>query len=272
MEINKILWYINIAKDIEKRRIIMYLSPKETLEYLEEVSVKKKKRPISQLFVLAIFAGMAIGFGAIASVLASGAVSKVDYGMGKLIAGAVFPVGLIFVVLAQLELFTSNCLMVVGVKKKRIKWTDMLKVLCLVWIGNLLGSLIVSAITAQTHTLNDVAQSALIYANKARITAPTINIFLKAVLANILVAGGAFCAYAAKDWAGKMLACWFFIMLFTVLGYDHSIANMTYLPTALLLGADLPIHLVVHNIFVATIGNFVGGAIVGMGFLYVHGK
>lgn len=250
----------------------MFLTIHETLDYLKEAAIKKITRNRVQMFILAVFAGASIGFGAIGSVLASGDLFKVNYGLSKFIAGAVFPVGLIFVVLCQLELFTSNCLMVVGVASKKIKMQKMIETLILVWVGNLVGALIVSFITYQTGTLSPVAKDALFYADHARVSASSINIILKGIMANVLVAGGAFSAYAAKDWSGKMLACWFFIMLFTILGYDHSIANMTYLPTAMMLGAPITFVQTAHNILMATIGNFIGGVIVGLGFYYANKK
>lgn len=250
----------------------MHLTIHETLDYVKQSAIKKTTRSRLQMFLLAIFAGAAIGFGAIGSVLASGGFAESNYGLSKFIAGIVFPVGLIFVILCQLELFTSNCLMCVGVADKKIKLNNMLTTLILVWVGNLIGALILSFITAKTNTLNAPAVHALSHANHARVAASSINIFLKAILANILVAGGAFSAYAAKDLAGKILTCWFFIMLFVILGYDHSIANMTYIPTSMMLGDHITLWQAAHNIFMATLGNFMGGALVGLGIYYANKK
>lgn len=250
----------------------MHLTPNETLDYISESSEIKNKKSIKKMLVLAILAGMAIGFGAMGSTLAAGDFYKTNYGLAKFIAGVVFPVGLIFVILCRLELFTSNCLIVVGAIKKKITLSNMFRILAIVWIGNLIGALIVSFITYKTGTLSPAAQKFLFSANYARVSASAIDIFLKSIMANVIVAACAVSAYAAKDWSGKMLACWFFIMLFTILGYDHSIANMTYIPTSMMMGANISIAQAFYNIGIATVGNFVGGIIIGISFYYVNKK
>lgn len=249
----------------------MYYSPSELVEYVENSAVKKATRPFLKLFILAIFAGALIGFGAIGSYVASGDLLLKDVGLGKFMGAAVFPVGLIIVVLGGFELFTSDCLMTMGVASKKINLFQLIKTLIIVYIGNLVGALIVSYVTAKVNTLYPNAAHALIHTAESKVHMDWLSILLKGIFANILVAGGAMVAYASKDWIGKIGAAWFAIMLFIVLGYEHSIANMTYIPTAMMLNADINIMQFTYNLIFSTLGNFIGGGvIVGLGYYYTQ--
>ena len=122
-----------------------------TKEILEKVSASgdfKATAPVWKLFVLGILAGAYIAFGAYASTVASfNLVSDPStFGLGKVVAGAVFPVGLMLVVLCGAELFTGNCLMVTGLFDKRFGIGAMLRNWVIVYAGNLVGALLLSDI------------------------------------------------------------------------------------------------------------------------------
>lgn len=249
----------------------MYYTAEDILSYIENAAIKKVNRPTWQLFLLAIFAGAFIAFGATGSFLVSGVLYKSDVGLSKLVSGIVFPVGLMMVILTSLELFTSNCLMMVGVLSKKIKSSDMIKVLSIVFIGNFIGALIVSYLNFKTHSIYQDAVDMIIKVAISKVSANGLDIFLKAILCNVVVCIGAISAYCAKDWPGKIFAVWFSIMLFVVLGYDHCIANMMYIPTAIFYGAEISVYQFLYNLFFATLGNFVGGAfVVGAGYYYTQ--
>lgn len=251
----------------------MYYTGEELVDYIESAAVKKASRPFGQLFVLAILAGMFIAFGAVGCFLVSGAIAKTDLGLSKFMGAAVFPVGLMMVILLSLELFTSDCLMIIGLFSKKVNVKQVLKVLTIVYIGNLVGSLIVSYLTIKTHSIYPDALTLLQNTALHKVHAASLDIFLKAILCNIIVCAGAIAAYTAKDWPGKIFAVWFSIMLFVVLGYDHCIANMLYIPTAMFSGANITIIDFLHNILFATIGNFIGGGLViGVSVYYANRK
>lgn len=251
--------------------VAMYYTPNELVEYVEDSAVKKATRPYVKLFILSIFAGALIGFGAIGSYVVSGSMLETNAGLAKFIGAAVFPVGLIVVILGGFELFTSDCLMTMGVMAKKIKWVDLIRTLVIVYLGNLVGSLIVSYVTAKVNTLYPAAAHGIIHTAEAKVHLDAMTIFLKGTMANVLVALGAMVAYASKDWVGKIAAAWFVIMLFVVLGYEHSIANMTYIPTAMWLGAPITILEFIYNLIFSTIGNFIGGGVlVGLSYYYTQ--
>ena len=236
-------------------------SPNEVLDYLIDVSTEKGNKSVRKLEVLGFIAGMFIGFGAVGSIIASSTLAKTNPGLAKFVAGAVFPVGLILVLLLGVELFTSNCMLIVAVISKRMPLKKLLKNWITVYTANFLGITFVSFLTILTHNFNN---DALVFLEKLalyKISAPAYELFLKGILCNVLVCGGVLMAYAAKDAAGKIFAAWFSIMLFTILGYDHCIANMLYLTAAKFAGFAVPVSGIVYNLFFVTLGNIVGGTL-----------
>ncbi len=236
-------------------------SPSEVLDYLIDVSTEKGNKSFKKLEVLGFMSGMFIAFGAVGSIIASAAIAAKNPGLGKLVAGVVFPVGLMMVLLLGVELFTSNCMLIVAVISKRMPLKKLLKNWITVYTSNFIGVTFVSFITIMTHNFNSDALSFLEKLATYKIHAPAHHLFLKGILCNVLVCGGVLMAYASKDVAGKVFAAWFSIMLFTILGYDHCIANMLYLTAAKFAGFAIPVSGIVYNLFFVTLGNIVGGTV-----------
>lgn len=241
----------------------MLKSTKELLEYVIEASVLRIKKPLSKLFISSLMGGMFIAFGAIGNLLVSSDLIKVNPGMAKFLGAAVFPVGLMGIVILGYDLFTSNCLMLIGYIEKKYKFMQMLKILIIVWIFNFIGALIIVFISYKTHTLSDSSVELLASVAKYKVSSSAINIFLKAILCNVLVAGASLMGYISKDGISKIFGIWFPIMLFIILGYDHVVANMLYLPLAYLLKVDgVTLMGILYNFTFATLGNFIGGGVV----------
>lgn len=235
-------------------------SPSEVLDYLLAVCTEKGNKCIYKLGLLGFLAGMFIALGAVGSIIASSTLAKTNAGLTKLVAGAVFPVGLIMVVLLGVELFTSNCMLVVAVINKNISIKQLLKNWIIVYIFNFIGGIFVAYITIETHNFNE---DSLMYLEKLalyKVNAPAYSLFLKGILCNVLVCGAVLLAYCAKDVIGKIFGAWFPIMLFIILGYDHCVANMLYLSAAKMAGVDISFSGIAYNLFYATMGNIVGGA------------
>ena len=247
-------------------------SPKELLDYIMHATEKREKRSFLQLSIYAILAGMSIAFGSVGNILVSANLIKENAGLAKLLGASVFPVGLILIVLLGFELFTSNCLMTVSIAEKKISITKMLKILFTVWIFNLVGSVILAYITYQTQTLSEPGIELLSSMAAHKIHTSAYDLILKGILCNVLVCGASLLGYISKDGISKMLGIWFPIMLFIVLGYDHVVANMLYLPLALMHGAEgVTLFGIIYNFFFVTIGNFIGGGIViGLSYWYVN--
>lgn len=195
----------------------------------------KAKLPLGKLALLAIFAGIFIAIGGSSS---SAAVYGIgNTGLAKCLAGAIFPIGLILIVLIGGELFTGDCLMFFGVLNKKIKMISVIRVLVLVFIFNLVGSLIVVFLVNQSGQLDfngGALGAATIKTAYNKMNLSFGQAFSSAIMCNILVCLGVLIAGVAKEAAGKILGMFFTIWAFVIGGYEHCVANMYYIPAGLL--------------------------------------
>ncbi len=239
-------------------------------------AIRKAGLPVSRLLALGTLAGACIAFGASTGNMAAHGIA--DYGIARLVAGLVFPVGLILIVLVGAELFTGNCLMEMAWAERKITTGGLLRNLAIVWLANLAGSVVVAALAwksgqwgAAGHALG--AYTIKVAAGKAALR-PAAAI-CSGILCNILVCLAILAAASAKNAIGKVFAVWFPIMAFVACGFEHSIANMYYLPAGLMaladeacaakaaaLGINTDVLTLAHaarNLLFVTIGNVVGG-------------
>ena len=109
---------------------------------------------------------------------------------------------------------------------------------------------------------------------EAKVNQDFVKVFIKGIGANWLVCLGMFMGYAAKDIAGKCIGIWIPVMLFVTLGYEHSIANMFFIPAAIYSGADITwCNFILQNLIPATLGNLIGGSLlVGCVYWYLYLK
>lgn len=242
----------------------------------------KAKLSFGKLVLLAIFAGMFIAIGGSSSSAATYGIANT--GLAKTLAGAIFPVGLILVVLIGGELFTGDCLMIFGVFGKRVKVIDVIRVLCVVFIFNMVGSLIVVVLVNQCGQLNfgnGALGAATIKTAYNKMNLSFMKAFTSGILCNILVCLGVLVAGVCHDAAGKILGIFFTIWAFVIGGYEHCVANMYYIPAGLLaktneaycaaaIDAGMTAEQIdsmnlggffVNNLIPVTLGNIVGGMI-----------
>lgn len=239
-----------------------------------ENSVVKGKHKCQNCYyktaILAMFAGGFIALAAWGSLVASASIMPA--GLAKLIMGLVFPVGLILVIELQGELFTGNCLLVLANWKKEITNFQLYRNLVIVWFFNLIGALLVAGLLYLAHAYHGVNKDALIALAQYKLNADVIAWLVKGIGCNILVAGAVMLAYKTKDHLAQVVMMYVTIMLFIVLGFDHCVANMFYFPAALMAGADFSLGLIIAQLLVVTVGNFIGGAIILCGGAYLVNK
>lgn len=274
-------------------------TPVETSKSLVSISEKKASLPIWKMLILGIFAGCYIGFGAhLATTVGTGAFEY--FGLKKLLMGAAFSVGLMLVVIAGAELFTGNNLMSVGLCAGKIKFGGFLRNWVVVYIGNLIGSLLLAFIIAMSSGLlnGPVGATALQIAIDKTSAASIAHLdhnyafFFRGIACNWLVCLAVVMALASKDITGKIFACFFPIMAFVASGFEHSVANMYFIPAGIWAkGFPKAVELATtayatanpgktldlaglnwttmwtNNIISVTLGNIVGGAIF-VGVLY----
>ena len=179
--------------------------------------------------------------------------------------------------LAGADLFTGNtAYFIPPVMDKKLRVTALLRNWTLVYFGNFVGALFVAyfmvtltGVFAKSPWLESIYSIA-----ELKTSAPFYKVLLKGVGANWLVALAMWLAYSAKDTTGKMLGIWFPVMAFVAIGYEHSIANMFFIPAAMLAGLDATLgQFVVDNLIPATLGNIVGGAIfIGLPYAWLYSE
>ena len=191
-------------------------------------------KPLKML-VLAFIAGMFIALAGVTSTIA--AVSVQAPSLAKLISGAIFPAGLAMVIVAGSELFTGNCLIVVSVLARKVRLLKMVQNLVIVYFGNLLGALFVSAGVVYSHVpslFGGQAAQVIVSTAAAKAPLPFGDALIKGIFCNILVCLGVWMAAASKDIGRKILALFFPVFLFVVCGFEHCIANMYYIHSGIM--------------------------------------
>jgi formate/nitrite transporter len=242
------------------------------------VCVKKVQASALKLTILGIFAGVYIGFGAqLAIMITHDMAGFLGVGMAKLIGGAVFSVGLMLVVIAGAELFTGNNLIFLSVLDRQVSVGKWLRNWTIVFIANLAGSLLLvllmywSGLWKANGDL--VGAKALSIAN-AKVNLTFLEAFARGILCNWLVCLAVWMAVSARTVIGKVWAIFFPIMAFVASGFEHSVANMFFIPMGLVLKGQTAIvtaagltdklaHLtvggMVMNLIPVTLGNIIGG-------------
>lgn len=250
-------------------------SPAEIAGIWIENGIKKAGLSIGKMLVLGIMAGAFIGFGSFVFVLATAAGGDAFQAMmAKLTGAALFPVGLMMVILCGAELFTGNNLMTLALMDRKISAADMLKNWGVVYIGNFIGSLLIAFLFAKSGLLTDAAAERAVAIAGAKTSIPFMPALIRGILCNMLVVLACWMQAGSKELVGKIFAIWFPIMLFVFAGFEHSIANMTYIPMGIFLGADVSWGaMITANLIPVTIGNLIGGAaVVPFAYYYAYRK
>jgi formate/nitrite transporter len=184
------------------------------------------------------------------------------------------------VVICGAELFTGNSLLATAALHGEISWAKLLENWCVVLAGNFIGSLFFAWLMFESRLWEQgaVAEQALrVAALKCRLSFPVA--FIRGILCNWLVCLAVFMAMAARDVTGKLLSCYVPIMAFVASGFEHSIANMYFIPSGLFLSAEMNRpdaaltwwNFLAGNLLPVTLGNIVGGVLfVASAYWYVH--
>lgn len=236
----------------------------------------KANLPIWKMFMMAIFAGMFIGFGAVGfCVMTSGLTGDLAI-LGKFIGACIFPCGLMLVVVCGAELFTGNCLLPIALLDKKITVGQMLKNWIVVYVGNIVGSYLLAYIVFKSGLFGGAMGENIAKIATAKASLSFGAAFFRGLLCNILVTLSLWFQAGSRDLSGKILAIFFPIMLFVLAGFEHSVANMFYLPLGQLCGAAVTTAQAwLGNILPVTLGNIVGGALfvaIPMYYAYVKKK
>ena len=252
--------------------------PEDIIKVINTAGMNKAKMRIEKTLVMGFLAGAFIAFGGLLAIMVGGGlpgIKMTNPGFQKFVFGGTFPVGLMLVVIAGSELFTGNtAISVPGVLSGRIKCFAWVKNMFLSYTGNLIGSLFVAFFLAyETNLLgSDPWLSFTIGIAKVKVSQNFWVLFLKGIGCNWLVCLAIWLAVASEDAAGKILGIWFPIMAFVTLGFEHSVANMFFIPVGIFYGADVTwTQFFVINLVPVTLGNIVGGSFfVGAIYWFVY--
>lgn len=249
-------------------------TPHELFTAVVTLGEKKVASPLYRVFILSLLAGVYIGFSAhLATVASVGEFSWL--GGKKIVMGAVFSLGLILVVITGAELFTGNCLMLTALLARKISAVSVLLNWIVVYIGNFIGALLLGVMMVHgTGLLDGVVGVGAVEIASAKVNLSSMEIFFRGVGANWLVCLAIVVSLASSGVVGKSLGLFFPVMAFVAIGFEHSIANMYFLPAGIMaldvvsvagLIEEIPAQLnwggALRNIVWATLGNVIGGGV-----------
>lgn len=287
-------------KDIEIKTIIEYVSkiykwrnkiimeenmysPKEIVQKYMKGSEAKVALPVYRTIILGLLAGGAISLGAVGSSVSMYGISST--GVSRTLGATVFPIGLMLIIILGGELFTGNCLLIMGAIDKRYNPLLIVKNLVIVWLSNFAGALIIAFLASSCGEFgfSDSALGAyVIKTAMGKINLSFSTAFFSGILCNILVCAAVLMALGAKDMVGKIFAIFFPIFVFVICGFEHCVANMYYISAGILsklntsycqkaiemygytseqIGSLNFTNMIISNLIPVTLGNIVGGMI-----------
>lgn len=265
------------------------LPPPEMALKAEQVGLAKASMPLAKMFTLAVLAGAFVALGAVFCTTVTTGAAAWPFGVGRLLGGLAFCLGLILVIVAGAELFTGNALIVMAWAGGRVSTGRLLRNWLIVYLGNLAGALGTAALVlaGQQHTMaaGAVGLNALNLA-QAKCVMGFVPALALGVLCNALVCLAVWLCFSARTVGDRVAAIVFPITAFVASGFEHSVANMYFIPAGLGIKAlasedfwraigrapaDFP-HLTWHNFLLAnllpvTLGNIMGGTIL-VGLVY----
>ena len=270
------------------------LLPAEMARTAEDVGVSKAHASAVKIAALAVLAGAFIAFGAVFSTLVTSG-STLPYGVTKLLGGLAFSLGLILVVVGGAELFTGNNLLIMAWASGKITTFQVLRNWLIVYLGNMLGATsVVIMILLSGHYLfgNGITGASMLAVAESKCELGFIQAVTLGILCNILVCLAIWLCYSARSAHGKILAIVFPITAFVAAGFEHSVANMYFIPMGITLKqfGDPQLWDLIHasaqqfgsltwnnyllaNLLPVTIGNILGGSVfVGLAYWFIYLK
>lgn len=267
-------------------------TPAEMAERAENVGVAKANLNGMTMFALAILAGAFIGLGAIFMTTVTTGAGDLPFGVGKLLGGLVFSLGLILVVVAGAELFTGNNLIIMACVNGKVPISKLLRNWGIVYSGNLVGSVATAAVMflskQYTFAGGALGRNALNIAN-TKSGLDFVPALALGIMCNALVCLAVWLCFGARSNTDKILSIVFPITAFVAAGFEHSVANMYFIPIGLFIqwfdpaftaqavanGVSVAnlnvVNFLIGNLLPVTIGNIIGGAgMVGLAYWFIY--
>jgi formate/nitrite transporter len=265
--------------DLSRRRLIDAYSPAEMARRVLEIGVSKGKLSTSETVALAVLAGAFIAVGAAFATLAMTG-GTLGWGPTRVLGGVTFSLGLILVVVAGAELFTGNNLVAMAWASRQLSTRLLVRNWTLVYVGNLVGALATAVLVFWTGIWAASANASGLTAMQIAVAKTQLSFgeaFARGVLCNALVCLAVWLCQSGRSTTDKVLAIVWPITAFVALGFEHSIANMYFIPFGLLLRSNSDVSLAAEsaglsldaltvsgfarNLVPVTLGNLVGGTL-----------
>lgn len=267
------------------------LAPNQIIAHVELAAAKKASNAIKKLFFLAILGGIYVSLGGVfATTVAAGATGILPYGIIKLFMGLVFSLGLILIVIGGAELFTSSTLVCMAYFNKEIRFLALLKSWSVVYLGNLVGSLLTAILIflSRQYTFGNgsIGIAAFSIAN-SKMHSGFLEAIILGIFCNILVCLAIWLTFGAKSTTDKIMAIILPISAFVAMGFEHSIANMFLIPIVLFIkqfdysfilshnidSSNLSwVRFLFKNLIPVTIGNVIGGVFVWLSYWNIYSE
>lgn len=246
----------------------LFLSPLEISRAISDIGEKKATATIFELFIFGVLVGIYIALGAnVATAVLSG--GTMDPGLAGFLAGSVFSVGLMLVLIPGSELFTGNILMAIGFIYRKYSFVKVLRNWLVVYFGNLLGAVIIAWLVLGSGLLihhGDLTSTGVMAVKIAegKLQLSFVEALCRGILCNMLVCLAVIMCIASRSVMGKIFGIYFPIMIFVASGYEHSVANMYFLPAGLMVKGEFTsgFFTIFNNLIPVTIGNIVGGLLI----------
>lgn len=264
----------------------------EMTKIAENAGVYKTNKAVSQTYISAIIAGLFISIAFVFYITVTTGTAGAPYGWVKLIGGACFSLGLMLVVACGVDLFTSTILTSVAKASGLITFKQMLMNWLNVYIGNFIGAILLVMIVwlaGQHNAANGLWGLSVLATAQHKIHHTFVEAVFLGVMANMMVCLAVWMNYAGRSLTDKMFVLILPIAMFVAGGFEHSIANMYMIPMGIVINyfaapefwqtagvsaqqfSDLTIgNFVVHNLIPVTLGNILGGLMVGLPFWFMH--
>jgi formate transporter len=251
-------------------------SPAQVAERVENAGVAKARLPLVQLVMLGVLAGAFIGLGSLYYVIVVSD-STLGFAASRILGGLVFSLGLVLVVVAGAELFTGNNLLAMAWADGRITTAGVLRNWAIVCAANLVGAVglaLIVFLSGHTQMNSGAIGKAYLQIALAKSTLPPVEAFFRGVLCNILVCMAIWMTLAGRSVVDKVLAIIFPISAFVAAGFEHSIANMYFIPLGMMLNPDaVALSGLFRNLVPVILGNIVGGSVlVALVYHVIYGR
>jgi formate/nitrite transporter len=268
------------------------LLPSEMALKAESIGVAKANMSLLKTLVLGILAGAFIAFGSVFFTTVTTA-STMSYGVTRLLGGLSFSLGLVLVIVGGAELFTGNNLIIMAWANKKVSTIQVLRNWGLVYLGNFIGALfivVLMLVAKQYQSASGMVGLNLLHIAKVKCELGFTQAVASGILCNILVCLAVWLCFSSSSITGKIVSIVFPITAFVSIGFEHSIANMYFIPKAIiLLNQNDPVlislmaqsgnnyeaitwtNFLLNNLLPVTLGNIIGGAVlVGLVYWFVY--